>query len=193
MLPFLNMVTLGILADTHIPDRARKLHPEIIPLLKKAQPDAIIHAGDISTPKVLRELEAVAPVHAVRGNRDIFMRHLPLTLNLKFEDIKIGITHGHGNLTRYIKEKFLYLRYGPKMFSYFEDLALSIFPNADVVIFGHSHVYAKKHIDGQLLFNPGSATIRNKYVPNATESIALMHIDGKIIETEQINLPTLPV
>lgn len=32
--------------------------------------DAIIHAGDICDPAILRELETLAPVHAVLGNND---------------------------------------------------------------------------------------------------------------------------
>ena len=61
---------LGVVADTHIPDRVRSLHPDLLPGLKAANAEVILHAGDICSPVVLAELSQVAPVVAVRGNRD---------------------------------------------------------------------------------------------------------------------------
>ncbi|MFZ3078594.1 MAG: metallophosphoesterase family protein, partial [Bellilinea sp.] len=61
---------LGVVADTHIPDRVRSLHPDLLPGLSAAKVEAILHAGDICSPAVLAVLSQVAPVVAVRGNRD---------------------------------------------------------------------------------------------------------------------------
>jgi hypothetical protein len=62
------IVRIGVLADTHIPDRAKELHPDIIPIFQQHEVDRIIHAGDICVPSVLEQLTKVAPVDAVRGN-----------------------------------------------------------------------------------------------------------------------------
>ena len=69
------MVTLGVVTDSHVPDRMRALPDALWPAL--AGVDAILHAGDVCVPRVLAALEQVAPVYAVAGNRDIFLR-LPL-------------------------------------------------------------------------------------------------------------------
>ena len=55
-----------VLADTHIPRRARALPEELVPYLREA--DLILHAGDLIQPSVLDELSTHAPVYAVRGN-----------------------------------------------------------------------------------------------------------------------------
>jgi predicted phosphodiesterase len=50
------------------------------------------------------------------------------------------------------------------------------FPDADVVVFGHSHIpWNDEGIDGQLLFNPGSATQRRSQ-PNRT--MGLLELGG---------------
>ena len=64
------MIRLGVISDTHIPDRARRLNERVIPVFREAGVSAILHAGDVSTPRVLKQLEEVAPVYATRGNRD---------------------------------------------------------------------------------------------------------------------------
>ena len=57
------MKRILILSDTH-----NLLRPEV--LARAALADAILHAGDVSTPSVLDELRALAPTHAVCGNND---------------------------------------------------------------------------------------------------------------------------
>ena len=90
-------ITLGLIADTHIPDRRSSLHPQILTAFKEAGVAAILHAGDICSPQVLERLETVAPVYAVRGNRDwVLLRHLPSTRLLEFGGIRVAMAHGHG-------------------------------------------------------------------------------------------------
>ena len=91
------MVRVGVVADSHIPDRMRALPPTALEAL--AGVDAILHAGDICVQRVLDALAAVAPVYAVRGNRDLLLR-LPLDRELSFEVVKVGLTHGHGGWRR---------------------------------------------------------------------------------------------
>ena len=153
------MTTLGVLADTHIPDRTLELDPEVIQRFKQAEVSAILHAGDVSVPKVLKELERIAPVHAVRGNRDIFaLRHLPLEMHLSFEGVSIGLAHGHGTFSRYMIDKVHRLAYGKLVERYIRRMLLT-FPNVDVIVFGHTHMPCNLYLEGKLLFNPGSTSL----------------------------------
>ena len=86
------MVTLGVISDTHIPDRARSLERLVLDVFQSAGVKAILHAGDVSTPRVITQLEEIAPVHAVRGNRDwVALAHLPYQSLLTFDGIKVGV------------------------------------------------------------------------------------------------------
>ncbi len=64
------ILKVGVVADTHIPDRAAALHPGLLPALRAAGVGAILHAGDVSTHAVLEQLGEIAPVRVARGNRD---------------------------------------------------------------------------------------------------------------------------
>jgi putative phosphoesterase len=179
------MLTLGVIADTHIPDRARELPQKAIATFEEAKVTAILHAGDISLPRVITQLEDIAPVHAVRGNRDIFgFKDLPRHRRLSFEEVSIGMTHGHGSWGKYFKEKAKYLLYGPTKFSYFEEIALHIFPDTHVVVLGHNHAPTNHWQEGQLVFNPGSATCPNEYFPNLPPSVGLLRINGENVGGE---------
>ena len=139
-------MTIGILSDTHIPKRALRL-PE--PVLERfGSVDHIIHAGDISDPSVLRDLERLAPVTAVAGNADgeELRQRLGEEKLLTAGAFKIGIFHGHGTG-----------RTTPKR-------ALRRFRGLEVscIVFGHSHIpYCRDH-EGILLFNPGSPTDKRR-------------------------------
>ena len=183
------MLTLGVIADTHIPDRARQVPPLVFTIFKQAKVTEILHAGDISTQRVLDQLEEIAPVQAVRGNRDWFVKNLPMHMTLKYEDVTIGLTHGHGSFRGYILDKLHYFLRGPRKFAYVENIALGIFPEADVIVFGHNHVPVNRRMDnGQLLFNPGSPTIPNFFVKNVPTCVGLIHIDGSMVEGEIVEI-----
>jgi putative phosphoesterase len=174
------MFTLGILADTHIPDRALSLHPQIIPIFRQARVRAILHAGDISSPAVLEELRQAAPVYAVRGNRDWFMlRKLPEVLFLEFCNIPIVLTHGHGNLHEYLVDKYRYMKEGYRLERYQPRLRAA-FPEARVIVFGHTHFAVNEWADGQLLFNPGSPHFPGDV--KKAPSLGLLHFEdgGKV-------------
>jgi uncharacterized protein len=149
------MITLGIIGDTHVPDRARSLHPGVLPLFSRAGVTAILHAGDISGPGVLAELGQVAPVYAVRGNRDIlWLRELPLERRLIFEGVTIGLSHGHGGWRRYLRDKPHHLLFSYKH-EWLVPRLVKIFPDVQVIVFGHGHLPLNQWMNGQLLFNPG--------------------------------------
>jgi uncharacterized protein len=118
--------------------------------------DAILHAGDVCTRRVLNQLGEVAPVHAVRGNRDWLLR-LPADRVLDFDGARIAMTHGHGGLFGYLHEKLLYFTVG-YYFSRYVRQVRERFAGTGVqaIVFGHSHLPVNQLVDGVLVFNPGS-------------------------------------
>jgi putative phosphoesterase len=146
---------IGVIADTHIP------HFPTLPLAiwqHFAGVELIIHAGDLSVLSVIVELETIAPVVAVQGNieREEVVRKLPIKREIVVGHCRIGIVHILGVPATY------------------ERMARFEFPHARCVVFGHSHIPYNQEHNGQLLFNPGSATDR-RHQP--TCSIGMLHID----------------
>lgn len=146
---------IGVISDTHIPHFKRL--PEVI-WTHFSGVEQIIHSGDLSILSVIAELETIAPVVAVQGNIEYeeVMLKLPIKREIMVGDCKIGIVHILGETSNRIK------------------LAKQEFPNARVVVFGHSHIPYNQEHNGQLLFNPGSATDRRRQ-PRC--SIGMLYVD----------------
>jgi putative phosphoesterase len=119
-------LVIGIVSDTH-----GYLDPELLRVFEHAQ--CIVHAGDVGKTEVLRELEAIAPVFAVRGNvdRDAGLCDLPERLDLALAGISIHIAHR------------------------LEDARPS--PKTRVLIHGHSHRPVQEWRGNILYVNPGAA------------------------------------
>jgi len=148
---------IGIISDTHIP-HFKKLPGAIWEHF--AGVELIIHAGDLSVLSVTKELETIAPVVAVQGNveEDEVIHALPIKREIVVGHCRIGIVHILGDSHNR------------------ERIARQEFPEARVVVFGHSHIPYNQEHDGQLLFNPGSATDRRR---QARCSIGLLHVDDE--------------
>ena len=150
--------TIGVIADTHVPDRFNQVSPDLLSFLEKTNVDVILHAGDISSPAVIQILERLAPVYAVQGNRDwAYLKSLPLVREITLAGVTIGLTLGHGGWRRYINEIWKYIRFGYN----FKDIRLYLlkqFPNSKVIVFGHTHRPENIWLNGQLFFNPGAAS-----------------------------------
>ena len=155
-------IVAAVLADTHVIDRVGRLHPHLIPLIKNSMADLIIHAGDISHPRVLEQLGELAPVYSVRGNRDLlFFRSLPGIQRLNLNGARVVVTHGHLGVADYWRDKLENTLHGYQFARYYRRL-LPLAVNADVVIFGHSH-HAENQLREQVLFfNPGSCSVAEK-------------------------------
>ncbi|MCC7129291.1 MAG: metallophosphoesterase family protein [Anaerolineae bacterium] len=184
--------TLGVIADTHVPDRRKALDPRILPLFEFCGVRAILHAGDVSAPAVLEDLRRVAPVFAVRGNRDwLWLGSLPPTRHLSFNGVSIGLTHGHGGWLRYLLDWPVYKLFGVNL----ERLALrqqAQFPPSNVIVFGHAHLIMNRRINGQLYFNPGSPHFPQPKKP--VPSLGLLHIEnGGKVRGEIIDLEGCPI
>ncbi len=133
-----------VLSDTHLrPGGRRRLPDAVYRALETA--DVVLHAGDIVTADLLHELSGWAPVHAVLGNNDLdpALSALPETRVEVLDGVRVAMVHDSGPRTG---------RAGRLH---------RLFPDADVVVFGHSHIpWNDAGVDGQLLFNPGSPTER---------------------------------
>lgn len=167
------LLTVGVVADTHIPDRVGSLHPQLIPTLKTAGVDHILHAGDVCIPSVLDELFQVAPVTAARGNRDVLLSGLPLVNTINLAGVEIALMHGHGGLFFYLWDKWQFIFFGYN-FKRYINLLTRTSGSARVVIFGHTHRPEILWKDGKLLFNPGAAGMI--YDEPFTPSIGLLRI-----------------
>lgn len=80
---------IGVLADTHIPTKAKELPGRVIEGFKDV--DLIIHAGDIVNRETLERLQEIAPLKAVAGNVDSHQLKKQLGLNLTWRVIKLGL------------------------------------------------------------------------------------------------------
>ncbi len=184
--PASGIARLGVVADTHIPDRLKALPTHLFELL--AGVDLILHAGDISHPRVLDELRRLAPVVAVQGNRDIFYRagrRLPVDAIVEAGAIRIGMTHGHGGLASYIKEKLLYYTVGYYLNRY-DVRVRERFSDVNAIVFGHSHSPVNQVRRGVLLFNPGAVgpDYKTRYGPGLgllTVDTAHNRLSGEIL------------
>ena len=165
---------VGVISDTHVPDRVAQVTPQALEVFRQAGVGAILHAGDISSAPVLAALEQIAPVYAVRGNRDGRIQpQLPDQRVVPLEGVRIGLTHGHGSLWDYIVEKPRVLLHGVQP-QYYIQRVLGWFPDVDVIVFGHIHMQVNQRVDGRLVFNPGSACGRG--YGTFTLGVGLLHI-----------------
>ncbi len=158
------MRVIGLISDTHIPNRRKKLPKEVIKAFNDAKVDLIIHAGDFEDLSIVSVLEKIAPLEAVHGNmchQEVKTR-FPSKKIIEIENITLWFTHGNG---------------GPS--GYFERL-LDSFKNEvsrlDIIISGHTHIPEAKLLNGIQIINPGSPT--DKYfAPRNT--VAILEIDNK--------------
>jgi putative phosphoesterase len=146
-----------VLSDTHVRAGSVRRLPDAA-CAEIARADVIVHAGDVVVADLLRELEGIAPVHAVLGNNDhALVGVLPERAVLDVDGLRIGVVHDSGpsngrpaRLRRW-------------------------FPDAAVVVFGHSHApMDEEGVDGQRLFNPGSPTERRR---QPSHSLGVLDID----------------
>jgi putative phosphoesterase len=145
--------------DRRLPDRCLELI---------AAADAVIHAGDLSTVAVLRDLEALGPpVHAVHGNVDeeALRRLLPEALEMDVGGRGVAVVHDAGPARGRLER--LRLR----------------FPAAEAAIFGHSHLPLHERADGFQIFNPGSPTERRR-APR--RSMGLLHVEPGGLRFEHV-------
>lgn len=157
-----------VLADTHVRrGSARRLPDEAYELLDGA--DAVWHAGDVLVPELLHELEGFAPVTAVLGNNDHeLVGVLPERVEERVEGVRVAMVHDSGPTKGRERRMARW------------------FPDADLVVFGHSHAPLDvEGVDGQRLLNPGSP-IERRRAP--THTVAVVDVDGDTFTTRIVHL-----
>jgi uncharacterized protein len=151
-------VKIVAISDTHAPRRWKSCPPRVAAHLRGA--DLILHAGDVCTAAVLDELAGYAPLHAVLGNNDgpdVAAWGAPETLSLDLGGLRVAMIHDSGASTGRLRRM------------------RRRFPDAALVVFGHSHIPLDESADGLRIFNPGSPTDRRRQ-PHGT--IGLLTVAG---------------
>lgn len=149
---------IGVISDTH-----GKLRPEVFTHFDGVQ--HILHAGDIGPLDLLAELEAIAPVSAVWGNTDDFAVRaaVPEIARTTLGDRRITVVHGHQLGT-------------PTPLG-----LLGAHPDADIIVYGHTHRPLVVELQGRWILNPGGAgAARFGLAP----SVIVMTVEGAKVEAE---------
>jgi uncharacterized protein len=136
---------IAIIADTHLATAGSWLPGLCVERIAAA--DLVLHAGDIKTHEALARLERIGtPLLAVRGNVDTpeVRSSLPEKRLVEVEGVRIGMLHDAGPAVGRLER----LR--------------RRFPNAQAVVFGHSHLPSHEHHGEFQIFNPGSPTRRRR-------------------------------
>lgn len=146
---------VGLISDTH-----GLLRPEVFRAF--AGVEHILHAGDVGSPGILDELEAIAPVTAVFGNTDGFdvRDRVPEVARVELGGVLAAVLHGHRLRAARAAD------------------AAAAHPDAGLVVFGHSHRPGIERIGTVLTVNPGSAGPRRFRDP-VTAAIAEI-VDGGV-------------
>lgn len=135
---------LLLLADTHVPQRARDLDPEVWQAIDDA--DLVVHAGDWVSLDLLDRVEARADLLGCWGNNDHgqdFRARLPEVARREVEGVQVAVTHETGD------------KRGR------EARCDARFEGTDLLVFGHSHVPWDSTTPGGIrLLNPGSCVDR---------------------------------
>jgi putative phosphoesterase len=150
------VIRIGVVADTHCPEFLEELPPGLLEGLRGV--DLILHAGDVGGPSTLARLREVAPVEAVRGDHDDGMTELPLWREVAVGGRRVVVVHG--NRSRLIEEPATLLgtlSLGTMWVSAGLPAHLKRrHPDADVILYGHTHHARVDHLGGTLVFNPGA-------------------------------------
>jgi uncharacterized protein len=177
--------SIGVISDTHISGKSNQLNPSIIRIFRREKVQIILHLGDITDLRIINDLNQIAKVFVVRGNRDFALwTKIPFATELNIDGIKIGLTHGHGLLPEYLLGKIIYLAVGFR-FNRYRRLLDSLFPEAKVKLFGHTHSAFVRWINGVLYFNPGAACTKSPHDPHPSIGIlrleSLENIQAKVM------------
>ncbi|NQX12215.1 metallophosphoesterase [Microbacteriaceae bacterium VKM Ac-2855] len=155
-----------LLADTHLPTRARALPEQVWAAVDAA--DVVFHAGDwVHEPLLDELLERSARLVGVYGNNDGpgLRQRLPEIARVELEGVRFAMVHETGAAAGR------------------ERRCDAAFPDTDVLVFGHSHIpWDTTTPTGMRLLNPGSPTDRRRqpacsYMTAVVEDGALGHVE----------------
>lgn len=163
---------LLIMADTHVPKRARDLPAELWVAVEAA--DVVVHAGDWVDVSLLDQLEARSRwLVACWGNNDgpDLRARLPEVGRATLSGLRFAVVHETGQA----KGR--------------EERCAAAYPDDDVLVFGHSHIpWDTTASTGLRLLNPGSPTDRRRQ-PHCTYLTATV-ADGALSDLTLHRLPS---
>lgn len=138
-----------------------------IALMQSEGIDAVIHAGDcVRDAEDLMSVFPNIPVHYVMGNNDWFS-NAPASMTLEIGGKRIFITHGHEYRVKFEADHRTLVQKGRDV-------------NADLVVFGHTHMPYTAYEGNMTVINPGSVRFTRTY--------AVAEIDGGEIKTKIVDI-----
>lgn len=157
------MVRAGILSDTHLAEPTEQFKDMASRAFVDC--DVIFHAGDITSMMILKQF-GDTPVHAVHGNMcgHSVMNALPKSRIVTIADQTIALCHG-ADFCHSIEERMW-----------------ALFPQADCIIYGHTHQPVCESKGGVLFINPGSFQCTSRHGSPAT--YVLMEIRRKGLKAQ---------
>lgn len=164
------LIRAGVLSDTHLQRPDHRFKQQIEQCFHAC--DVIIHAGDLTHPSVLEVFHGKT-IYAVHGNmcdQTLQARH-PRQLLFTLNRFTIGLTHGNGM--------------GPDI----ENAAWNLFPEADCLIYGHTHRPICQHHGKVLVLNPGSFQATGRH--GAPGTFAILEADNQL-RARLFEIPIIP-
>ena len=150
---------IGLVSDTHVQDDLVGLPPELTGAFQERGVGLILHMGDVTSPRVLDVLEAVAPVVAVRDFTEPVSTDPRLAVTTRVVEVegkRIGVVHDISwPGPRIIADRTIQFPADPPLP---EVLRRKFGQMVDIVAFGHTHAEVIAVHGGVWFVNPGSPT-----------------------------------
>lgn len=154
-----------IVSDTHY-----RVDAFISELDKHKDAELIIHLGDMVDDAIYIKNHTDIPVEMVRGNNDYNAIYVPYHNLIRLKGHRILLTHGHLEKVYFGNTHLIYKAKECE---------------ADIVMYGHTHIFNNEVIDGITIINPGSAGYDRG---GEYESYVVMNIDEENVEFERVEL-----
>ena len=157
-------IVIGLISDTH-----GLVRPEVFDAL--AGVSQIFHAGDVGPPDVLIELATIAPIRAVYGNTDAPGRpDLVERIEETIGGVRIVVTHGH------------------ELGSPKPPQLVSLYMNAQVIVYGHTHQQLVTKAARRVVVNPGAAGPRRFKLQPCVAKLYILNGQADV-ELIPLNIP----
>jgi putative phosphoesterase len=168
---------IGLIADTHMPQRWPSLPTTLFPVLDGV--DLLLHSGDVGQLWVLDQLSSIAPVIAVHGNDETAeaQTHLPAQQVLTIAGQRILLWHSH-YADREMELALRRVDTWRRILNRSAEQARAA--GAQMVVMGHLHVpFCIRHA-GIWIINPGAIASGNYQTRQVVQSVALLFllVDG---------------
>jgi putative phosphoesterase len=165
---------IGLICDTHAPDRCKELPRAIFDPL--AGVDLILHAGDVGELWVLDQLSQIAPIIALHGNDETneAKAALPYLQTVVIAGHRVVLTHSHYPDLAEEMESRKEDRWEPKLARLAE---FGRQHGASIVVYGHSHIPMHLEWEGVLLINPGAIASGSNLTRQKIQTVAKLYLE----------------